>query len=177
MTTLRAPALIGLFEDRFQAELAVDELLNAGFDSGDVAFALRGHEVMEGGMITDSLLTKDKEGAMRGVLIGAAAGALLGCLAAFVVPGGLPPQDSVLPAILGFGAAGVAVGGLLGAMAGLGRSEREALDNESVFPAGRAVVIVQAGTRPMDARRILRRHGGHHIHIEPAAPAETLPGT
>jgi hypothetical protein len=72
----------------------------------------------------------------------------------------------VLASVLGFGAAGVATGGILGAMAGLGISEEEARDYEREFRAGRAIVTVQARGRSLDARRILDAHGAHNIHSE-----------
>jgi hypothetical protein len=72
----------------------------------------------------------------------------------------------VLASVLGFGAAGVATGGILGAMVGLGISEEEARVYEEEFSAGRAIVTVHAGQRVPEARRILGRHGAHDVQTD-----------
>src|SRR5207248_1102907 len=44
MVANNAPTLVGLFDDRFAAEQALDELHQAGFDHEQVGFAIRGSE-------------------------------------------------------------------------------------------------------------------------------------
>ena len=58
-------------------------------------------------------------------------------------------------------AAGTAVGGIFGAIAGLGVSEEEARFYEKEFHSGKAIVAVKCGDRMDIATAILRRHGGY----------------
>jgi hypothetical protein len=76
--------------------------------------------------------------------------------------------------VLGFGAAGVATGGILGAMVGLGISEEEARVYEKEFNAGRAIVTVHAGERAQEARDILGRHGAHNVENAPTDPLRSV---
>ena len=62
--------------------------------------------------------------------------------------------------VLGGAIAGTAVGGILGAMTGLGISEEEARFYEKRFNEGKAIVAVRAGDRYATAVEILNRTGG-----------------
>jgi hypothetical protein len=157
--------VVGIFDDRFQAEQAMDELIHsAGFSHGDVGFAIRGHDAVDGGMITDAVGTKDGQGALAGAATGAVAGGVLGALASLVFPPlGPVLVGGMLATALGFAGAGMAVGGIIGAMTGLGISQDEAVYYEQHFNAGRAIVTVQAGedeTRADQAVAVIRKHGG-----------------
>jgi len=165
--------LVGVFPSRNEAELTIDDLKQAGFDKDDIGFAIRGEE--PGGMITDSALTKDAKGATEGMITGGLAGGILGALAALTIPGAGPVLAAgVLTTALGFGAAGMATGGILGAMMGLGVSEEEAKVYEQEFQAGRAIVTVHAGGRELEAAAILRRHGAYNVHSEGTDPRPTI---
>ncbi|CAN5619235.1 hypothetical protein BH10PLA1_BH10PLA1_13240 [soil metagenome] len=173
MANRNQPTLVGVFPSRNEAEIAIDELKQAGFDKADVGFAIRGEE--PGGMITDSALTKDAEGAKEGMITGGLAGGIIGAMAAMVIPGAGPVLAAgVLTSALGFGAAGMATGGILGAMMGLGVSEEEAKVYEQEFKAGRAIVTVHAGGRELEAASILRRHGAYNVHSEAVDPRPTI---
>jgi hypothetical protein len=92
-----------------------------------------------------------------------------------VIPGVGPLLAmGVLASVLGFGAAGVATGGILGAMVGLGVSEGEARVYEKEFNAGRAIVTVQAGQRAQEACDILVRHGAPNIQSAPSEQPHLL---
>ena len=173
MANRNEPTLVGVFPSRNEAEKAIDDLKQAGFDKDDVGFAIRGAE--PGGMLTDTALTKDAGGAERGIITGGLAGGIIGTLAALTIPGAGPILAAgVLTTALGFGAAGMATGGILGAMMGLGVSEEEAKVYENEFNAGRAIVTVHAGMRELEAAAILRRHGGMNIHTEDVDPRPTI---
>jgi len=151
--------VVGIFEDRYQAEQAVDELEQAGFSHHDVGFAIRGQ--VEGGMITDALGTKDGHGAVTGAAAGAVAGGVLGALASLVIPPLGPVLiGGMLATALGFAGAGAAVGGIMGAMTGLGVSQEEALYYEEEFKSGKAIVTCKAGEFADKAVAIIRKHGG-----------------
>jgi hypothetical protein len=169
--------LVGIFNDRYQAELAYDELKQAGFATEDLGFALRGSDAIEGGMITDALGTKDGEGAAVGAATGAVAGGVFGAIAAMLVPGIGPVLSAgILWTAMGFGAAGAAVGGLVGAMTGLGISEDEAVYYEQEFNSGKALIAVRTGMVTDQALEIIRRHGGYFVgdQLPPSGGAQIV---
>jgi len=171
MTTTNRATLIGVFENRNEAKSALDDLYRAGFGSEDIGFAIRGDDAIAGGAITDSELTKDGQGMAKGMVAGGVVGGLIGAAAVLVVPGVGPLLAmGVLASALGFGAAGVATGGMLGAMVGLGVSEEEARVYEKEFQAGRAIVAAHAPGREQEASRILEKNGAHNIHSETTDP-------
>lgn len=165
ITPTGTPLLVGVFNDRLEAERAVDELEQAGFSKDQIGFALRGSDAVSGGVITDAVGSKDGQGAVTGAVTGGLIGSLLGAAVALAVPGVGPVLAAgILATSLGFGAAGVAVGGLLGAMTGAGLSEDEARFYEAQFNEGRALVTVRAGAREAQAAAIIRAHGGYDKH-------------
>src|SRR5207237_9380800 len=87
MANNQRTTLVAAFRDRYEAEKAVDELEQAGFNGDEVGFAIRGSDVASGGMITDEEGAKDRPGALAGMATGAGVGALLGAAAALLVPG------------------------------------------------------------------------------------------
>jgi hypothetical protein len=156
--------LIASFEDRLEAERAVDELEQLGFSADQVGFALRGADVGSGGMITDEQGAKDGKGALAGMATGAGLGAILGAAAAMLVPGVGPVlAGGILTFAFGGAIAGTAIGGIFGAMTGLGVSEEEARFYEKEFHSGKAIVAVKAGNRSAEAAEILRKHGGYDL--------------
>jgi hypothetical protein len=166
--------VVAAFEDRAQAERAVDELERAGFEHDRIGFALRGADVARGGMATDAQGTKDLTGAATGAMTGGMIGGVLATAAALLVPGVGPiVAGGLLASFFGGTIAGTAVGGILGAMQGLGVSEDEAKYYESKFDEGKAIVAVRAGDRSGEAGDLLRRHGGHDVHAAAQSPVPT----
>lgn len=158
------PTCVYAFEDRDEAELAVDELHHAGFKSEDIGFALRGNDAVSGGMITDAEGAKDGTGAVAGIAAGGLIGGLLGAAAAAIPGIGPVVAGGIITTAVGGAAAGAATGGLLGAMAGLGISEDEAVHYQRVFDEGKALVFIKPGDRPQLADRIIHSHGGFTPH-------------
>src|SRR5436190_19835788 len=176
--------VVGIFDDRSQAELAVDDLIQVGFSHGDVGFAIRGHDAVEGGMITDAAGAKDGSGALAGMTAGAVAGGVLGALASLIIPPlGPVLVGGMLATAAEFAGAGMAVGGILGAMTGLGISQDEAVYYEEQFNAGKAIVTVRTGDASADeAVAVIRKHGGFTRRDEippdgPTPPTMTYIGT
>jgi len=173
-TTYNKRALVGVFDDRLSAEQAVDALHRAGFPHDQVGFAIRGTDAIRGGMIVDTIGTKDGKGAAAGAVTGGMIGGVLAAAVSLLIPGVGPiVAGGVLAAFFGGAIAGTAVGGILGAMAGLGISEEEARFYEKEFNEGRAIVAVKAEDRSGQATQILLEHGGKHIHMEPRSPVQT----
>ena len=166
--------LVAVFEDRLEAERALDELEQVGFTADEIGYAIRGSDAIHGGMITDAQGAKDKRGALAGMATGAGLGAVLGAAAAMLVPGiGPVIAGGVLTMAFGGAIAGTAIGGIFGAMTGLGVSEEEARFYEQEFSSGKAIVAVKAGPRAAEAAGILRRHGGYDLHNRPSGDIQT----
>jgi hypothetical protein len=173
-TTNSDRALVGVFDDRGAAERAVDALERAGFRDDQVGFALRGSDAVRGGMIVDAQGAKDAKGAAAGAVTGAVVGGTLAAAISLLIPGVGPiVAGGVLAAFFGGAIAGTAIGGIFGAMTGLGISEEEARFYEKEFSAGRAIVAVKPQGRAAEAAEILVRSGGRHVHCEPTSPVQT----
>jgi hypothetical protein len=149
---------ICVFDDRADAERAVDDLYRAGFAQEDVGIAMRRTEVEAAEGQGDS---RTLQGAATGAVSGAAIGGVIGALAVGLVPGlGPVLAGGLLASILGGAAVGGTAGGLIGALAGMGVPEEEARYYDEQFRAGSTIVTVRAQSRYEEASEILRRHGG-----------------
>lgn len=158
-------AVVGVFENRTEAERAMDELKRAGFRQDQLGFAMRGEEAGAG--TTEEGETKTGEGAAGGALAGAGIGAILGALATGLIPGVGPfIAAGLLAGIAGGAAAGAVAGGLIGALTGMGVPEEEARYYDQEFQAGRAIVTVKADGRVQEADTILHRYGAYDVEHE-----------
>jgi len=167
-------AVVGVFEDRLQAEYAVDALERAGFTHDHVGYVIRGSDVAAGGMLSSADGAKDARGAAMGIVTGGIVGGVIATAATLLIPPiGAAIAGGVLASLLGGAVAGMAVGGILGALRGLGVSEEESRFYERQFHEGKAIVAVRAGTRAAEAANILSRFGGSHIHSENKSPIPT----
>ncbi|CAN5509508.1 hypothetical protein BH09PLA1_BH09PLA1_28020 [soil metagenome] len=162
------PTMVGIFDDRLEAEHAIDELMQAGFKADQVGLVIRGSDAVRGGVITDAVGAKDGKGAVTGAVTGAVAGGLTAAAVTALIPGVGPVLAAgMLAMFFGYAAAGAAIGGIFGAMTGLGVSEEEARYYEKAFNEGKALVAVKPGTRASEAAQILRRHGGYDLQNRP----------
>jgi len=170
---LASNKLTGMPVTMDMAERAVRDLEAAGFKEDQVGYVIRGSDVAEGGMITDTSGAKDGRGAVAGALIGGlGGGALAATVTALLIPGVGPVLAAgALAMFLGYAGAGAAVGGILGAMVGLGVSEDEAKHYDRLFKEGKAIVAVKSATPA--AADILTQHGGYHLHQALHSPVET----
>lgn len=172
-------AAIGVFDDRAQAEQAVDELRREGFTEDQIGFATRGEQTTEvrdigtGSGDTDtSGVASDtdtrggtREGLAMGAVTGASLGSIIGAAVAILVPGiGPVLAGGILTAALTGAAVGAATGGIAGALREWGFSENEATYYQGEFEAGR--VLVTARPNDMSQRQmaveIIRRNGGRN---------------
>jgi hypothetical protein len=166
--------LLGVFDDRLEAERALRDLEAVGFDNDQLGFAIRGSDAVAGGMITDTPGAKDARGAVAGAVTGAAVGGILAAAGTLLIPGVGPVlAGGLLTTILGYAAAGTAVGGILGALTGLEISEEEARYYEIHFREGKALLAVKAGDRCEEAARIMRAHGGYDLQSTSVSPVPT----
>lgn len=166
--------VVGVFDDRMEADRAVDELRRTGFRDDQIGVAMRydsGSATMGDAAAADA--DADETHAGTGAVTGVVAGLGLGALAGLGVLSGVIPiigpaiAGGTLGIILSNAAAGAGVGGLVGALAGAGVPEDEAHYYQGEFESGRTIVTVHAGGRADEAMTVLRRHGAHDMKGRP----------
>jgi uncharacterized protein (TIGR02271 family) len=154
--------VVGVFDNRDQADRAVEELRRLGFRDDQIGYAMRGAD--------NTVAEGTGNAAGEGLATGAVIGGLVGAAAALLIPGiGPVVAGGVLASVLGGAAVGAAAGGILGALVGMGIPEEEATYYESEFQAGRILVTVQANGRTAEAREVMRRFGAYDIETRGAA--------
>jgi hypothetical protein len=159
-----------LFDNRADAENAINALKARGFRGDQVGIAMRDRTAQ--GELIEVTDTKTAEaattGAVSGGLLGGVVGFLVG-IGALAIPGiGPVVSAGVLTTVLGTAGAtalagagiGAATGGVVGALIGMGIPEEEATYFESGFRKGHILVTVNAGTRISEAADLLQQYGG-----------------
>jgi hypothetical protein len=169
MATTKHSTVVGVFDTRSQAELAVEELRFAGFRDSQLAMVMH-HDSRETVEVTDLDAAKaaqvtGESKAGEGAAIGAASGAVVGGaigVATALIPGVGPVISLGTLAATVFGvAAGAAGGGLVGTLIGLDFPEDEARFYEQELKAGRILVGVKAEDRESEAEAIMQRYGAY----------------
>lgn len=170
MAAKKRSTVVGVFEDRLQADQAIAALKAAGFRDDQIGVAMR-HDRQGGEAESASEETYAEEGAAAGIVTGLGLGALagLGVLAGMIPVVGPAIAGGTLGVLFSNAAAGAAVAGLAGALIGWGIPEEEAEFYRSEFEAGRTIVTVQAGNRCAEASDIMRQHGGYDMSSRGAA--------
>jgi len=175
MVANQRSTVVGVFEDRHQADKAVADLQQAGFRSDQIGVAMRHTGELGDTTTTDEATTDSHAG--TGAVAGAVAGLGLGALAGLGVLSGVIPvigpaiAAGTLGVVLSNAAAGAGIAGLVGALIGAGVPEEEAEYYHSEFEAGRTIVTVKADGRYDEAMAILRRHGAHDMTSRGSATA------
>ncbi len=165
MTTYERSTIVGVFENRVQAEAAIRDLQSAGFRDDQIGFVVRNDQAREEAPETVEHGTE------------AASGAAAGAVASLLIPGFGPAiAGGILAATVGGVVIGAATGGLFGALIGLGVPEEEARYYEGEFQSGRTLVTVKADGRQQEAYNILHRNGGYDVNT-PAASRQHAPVT
>jgi hypothetical protein len=141
-------AVFGIYASAAHAERAVDDLIAAGFSSGDVSVLLPDERSTRD--FAHEKETKAPEGTTTGVTAGGVIGGTLGVLAgigALAIPG-LGPFIAAGPIMGGLAGLGVggAVGGLVGALVGMGIPEYEAKRYEGRVKSGGVLLSVHCDT-------------------------------
>jgi len=185
MDTTNRSTIVGIFDDRQQAERAVDALHNAGFHDDEIGYLRRQGDPLEGTTAIDDTNKKGHTGETVGT--GALIGGLVGAAAALLIPGVGPAlAGGVLYSTLGATAAGGAIvgavggavaGGLIGALTDMGVPEDEARYADEQFRAGRTLVTVRTNGRADEASMILDRFGGYNIHTKRSGTTSTTTTT
>src|SRR5512135_525337 len=174
-TTEQRSTVVGVFEDRRQADAAINELRKAGVREDQIGVASRHTEGEAATTTTGEQGTKWETGAITGALAGAGLGGLvgLGIMAGVIPVIGPVIAGGTLAVILANAAGGAAIGGLLGALMGAGIPEEEARYYQGEFEAGRTLVTVTVDGRYDEAVAILHRHGAYDMQTAAARTAGT----
>lgn len=159
---------IGVFTTHATAEIALQELRNAGVTDGDLSYlyADQTGEIKDG-QNTGKMVTATSVGAATGAVIGGIAGIVIASgiipgFGALVVAGGLAEALGVTgaTALVGAGATAVA-GGIIGALTHLGVSVDDVhLYEEHVRKGG---VLVISRTDDLKTKSIFEKNGAHDV--------------
>lgn len=154
----RSNVVIGIFRERPQAEQALDELRNKGYDDEHLGFACPGQEGDSEIVSQPGKATEPGKDAEAGVLGGGVIGGAVGAAATGLIPG-IGPVVAVgaLTGILGGAAIGGAAGTFAAVMNEMGVDEQVAQTCEEQLRSGRSIITVQTeDTAPV--REVLDRH-------------------
>ena len=133
-------AVFGIYSTRNGAEQAADALVSAGFSAGPISPCFVATENLGTREIGTEKATKAPEGATAGASTGVVLGGALGLLAgigALAIPGVGPliAAGPIMATLAGMGAGGT-IGGLTGALVGVGIPEFEAKRYEGIIEKG-----------------------------------------
>jgi Heat induced stress protein YflT len=163
--------VVAVFDDRDDAQDAINALRDAGFSPDDISILARDRDTA--GRLADDTGTEAAAGAATGALAGGLLGGVAGWLVgigALAIPGVGPIiAAGPIAAALGGAALGAAGGGIIGALTGAGVPEDEARYYDEEFRRGGIVVTVQARGRYDEARRLLHEYAGHDASSSTAA--------
>lgn len=173
---LKNIAVFGIYPDQLTAEDAVDTLKDSGFRSADISVLFPDNQGSKG--FAHEKHTKAPEGAITGggsgMLIGGALGWLAG-IGALAIPGaGLFIAAGPLMGMLGGIGVGGAIGGLAGALIGLGIPEYEAKRYEGRIRRGGILLSVHCDDPhwAKRAKNILTQTGGEDVASTGEAQAD-----
>lgn len=166
--TVSREIAVAAFADRLHAEKAIQELKTFGFNNDEIGLALRdrteANALIEEVGLDESNAVGTKAGLLSGGVLGGLAGLLVG-IGALAIPGVGPIVaggilfETLGSAVLGAGIGAIS-GGFLGALIDLGVTEEEALYYDTSLREGKTIISVRAGSRFVDALRILHNCGG-----------------
>jgi hypothetical protein len=155
--------VVGVFDERDDAQDAINALKDAGFRAEDIGIVARDRDTA--GVMAEDTGAEAGTAAVGGALAGGALGGLAGWLVgigALAIPGVGPiVAAGPLAAALTGAAIGAAGGGLIGALTGAGVPEEEARWYDERVRGGGFLVTVNAHGRYDEARSIMHEYGGH----------------
>ena len=163
-------AVFGIYPSRLQVEEAVDLLRRAGFRGTDISVLFQDNQGTKD--FAHEKNTKAPEGSTTGVIAGGIAGGVLGWLTgtgALLIPGlgVLIAAGPIVAALAGAGAVGT-LGGIIGALVGLGIPEYEARRFEGRIRDGGVLISVHCDNHDWvrRAKEVLLQAGGQDIGSE-----------
>lgn len=152
-------SVVGVFDDRQDAEDALHDLEMADFSENEIGYVIRGENEDKNGTTGSAL--------GGGAIAGGLTGGIVGAAVSLLVPGlGPVIAGGILATSRAGAAAGAASGALIGPLVEAGVARDDAERYERDFEAGKAIIGVTALHRSAEAEEILRRHGAS---LEPTA--------
>jgi hypothetical protein len=160
-------AVFGIYPNRAAVEEAVDHLRSAGFRNTDISVLFPENQGTKD--FAHEMNTKAPEGTTTGVLAGGLAGGVLGWLTgigALAIPGLGPfiAAGPIVAALAGAGAIGT-LGGIIGALVGMGIPEYEAKRYEGRIREGGILLSVHCDNSDWvkRAKEVLEHTGGQDV--------------
>jgi hypothetical protein len=162
-------AVFGIYSNRLNAERGVDALAASGFSHSDISVLLPDQESTR--EFAHEKNTKAPEGATAGAVSGGALGGTFGFLAgvgALAIPG-VGPFIAAGPLLATFGGIGIgaSIGGVTGALVGMGMPEYEAKRYEGRLKEGGILLSVHCdtGDEISRAKDVLKRSGAEDVSV------------
>lgn len=167
--------LIGIFTQREDAEDAIKELEDSGYNPKDISIVMKDSRVAS--EISDSTGASTGEAAAGGAVTGAVIGGLAGLVGAVLIPGvgaffiGGPIASALgltgaAAASVSGAATGAVAGGLLGALMGFGLTQDEAKVYERRINSGAILLAVPARSREEhEVDAILKEYHAEDIKV------------
>lgn len=154
--------VVGTFVDQDSAESAIERLREAGYDRDQIGFAASDPDSTKSRLVEEHG-NAAAPGAAGGLVMGAAAGGVIGWLGLAAIPaiGPFLAGGAIGSALIG-AAAGGATGGILGGLLGLGIPRHEAEMHEEQVKQGRTLVSVQ-GDRGAEAESLMADAGAEDV--------------
>lgn len=176
---------VGTFANRVQAEQALTQLRNSGFEMQNVSIVSKRDEdgdKLAGVDVDDEVGNKSGEGASKGAATGGLLGGLTGLLVgigALAIPGIGPVMTAgavgtAIASAAAGGAIGAVTGGLVGGLIGLGiPEERAKVYDNAVQQGGYLVLVDGSAEETAQAETILRTNGIENYGNYAATPSAT----
>jgi hypothetical protein len=164
--------VVGIFDDRTQAEHALHVLKEAGYEGDRVGVAALETPHASEGIGPDEpqhIRVDETTGLLAGGILGGLAGWLIGA-AAVAIPGlGALVAAGALVGAVGGAGIGASAGGLIGYLIDRGLSHDEAHYYQERVQHGAVLVTVHATPGDAgDVRTLLQQQGGHDFNTRPA---------
>ncbi len=152
--------VVGLFDDRSQAEKAVEEIKHSGISENEISIVGKEDRLRAGNDDNDMTGAKMSTGATTGGTIGGLAGLLAGA-GALAIPG-VGPILAVGP--IAAGLTGVAAGGLVGGLVDFGIPKERGEHYENELKKGSILAAVKTdGNKTEDVANFMRKNGARDV--------------
>lgn len=174
MNNIQYKRAAGLYHSRKQAEAAVQNLRDIGYDMDRVSVIARDTDQVAGKETTENIGNKAEEGAATGALTGGALGGITGLLVglgALAIPGIGPillagAEATAIATTLAGTGIGAAAGSLVGALIGLGIPEEKAKVYSDYVKNGSFLVMVTGTLAEVNrAATIMHQHDVKELDI------------